>query len=136
MNDTAHISWTRQRSRSVKYSRRVNEGWDEGHGFRGAEFARQQRGQLFDLSDDEFEQLHFACTHHTNGETEADITIQTCWDSDRLDLGRVGILPDPNKLCTAAAKSKEIRCWAEDRSRPQVVPAFLHAEWGIEVGDE
>ena len=27
--------------------------------------------------------------------TEADITIQTCWDSDRLDLGRVGMMPEP-----------------------------------------
>ena len=36
---------------------------------------------------------------------DADITVQTCWDADRLDLGRVGIRPDPRRLCTAAARN-------------------------------
>ena len=33
-----------------------------------------------------------ACTDHTKGQTAADITIQTCWDADGLDLARVGIV--------------------------------------------
>jgi uncharacterized protein len=45
-----------------------------------------------------------ACTGHSDGDTEADITVQTCWDADRLDLGRVGIRPHPIYLCTAVAK--------------------------------
>ncbi|MBB5033033.1 HD domain-containing protein [Prosthecobacter vanneervenii] len=32
-------------------SRRENEGWDPGHGERGADFADTFRGHLFDLSD-------------------------------------------------------------------------------------
>ena len=28
----------------------------------------------------------------------------TFYDADRLDLGRVGIIPDPRRLCTDAAK--------------------------------
>ena len=34
----------------------------------------------------------------------ADITVQTCWDADRLDLGRVGIIPRPDRLCTEEAR--------------------------------
>jgi uncharacterized protein len=30
--------------------------------------------------------------------------VQTCWDADRLDLGRVGIIPRPDRLCTEEAR--------------------------------
>src|SRR5690606_2271394 len=79
-------------------SRRVNEGWDDHHGRRGAEFARQLRGEFFELPDDDVDLLTHACNHHTDGTTEGDITVQTCWDADRLDLGRVGIRPHPSYL--------------------------------------
>ncbi|MFM7531655.1 MAG: hypothetical protein ACKO5J_04035, partial [Rubrivivax sp.] len=45
--------------------------------------------------------------HHSSGLTEADVTVQTCWDADRLDLGRVGIRPSPRYLCTPAARQPE-----------------------------
>ncbi len=89
-------------------SRRVSEGYDDGLGERGGNLARELRGEWFGLSDQEFNLLYDACAGHTNGETEADITIQTCWDADRLDLGRVGIVPAPQKLCTPAAKTWEV----------------------------
>src|SRR5262245_2768184 len=72
-------------------SRRTNEGHDPDHGPRGASFARRIRGMLFDLLDHEFDLLCRACEGHTHERTHPDVTIQTCWDSDRLDLGRVGI---------------------------------------------
>ena len=81
-------------------SRRQNDFTDDGHGARGAEFARSVRGQAFELSDERFELLHHACTWHTEGEHHADPTIGTCWDADRLDLGRVGITPDSRFLST------------------------------------
>jgi uncharacterized protein len=112
-------------------SRRVNENRDHGHGCRGAELAVELRGTLFDLSDADFELLYEACAEHTDGLTEADITIQTCWDSDRLDLGRVGNSPDPRRLCTAAAKSAEMRKWADGRACFEVVPDLVKAEWGL-----
>jgi uncharacterized protein len=65
------------------------------------------RGLLFDLQDTAFRLLHRACAGHTHEQTHTDITIQTCWDADRLDLGRVGITPDPKYLCTEAAKREE-----------------------------
>ncbi len=90
-------------------SRRINECTDADHGLRGAEFAAEQRGRLLDISDHEFNLLYRACEGHTHERTPPDITIQTCWDSDRLDLGRVGITPHPSKLCTEMAGKKK-RC--------------------------
>lgn len=71
----------------------MSEGYDDGHGERGGDLALALRGEWFSISDRDFDLLYEACAGHTDGETEADITIQTCWDADRLDLGRVGIVP-------------------------------------------
>jgi len=114
-------------------SRRVSDGVDDDHGQRGADLAAELRGSLFDLSDDNFDLLCFACAHHTDGLVEADITIQVCWDADRLDLGRVGIVPAPKKLCTPAAKTWDLIGWADGRAAFQVVPELVKAEWGIEL---
>jgi uncharacterized protein len=81
-------------------SRRENDGWDDGHGARGAEYAATLRGTAFTLSDDRFALLHYACVRHTDGERHDNPTIATCWDADRLDLGRVGIVPAPKFMST------------------------------------
>jgi uncharacterized protein len=117
-------------------SRRINECTDPDHGLRGADFAAELRGQLFDLSDHEFNLLYRACEGHTHERTHPDITIQTCWDSDRLDLGRVGITPHPSRLCTDVAKTKEIIQWADGRASFRVVPNLVTEDWGIEVPKE
>jgi uncharacterized protein len=82
-------------------SRRLNDGWDDGHGARGAEYAMSLRGDAYQLSDDQFELLHYACVWHTDGLHHEDPTIGTCWDADRLDLGRVSIIPHPKFMSTA-----------------------------------
>jgi uncharacterized protein len=97
-------------------ARRRNEGDDPGHGGRGADLAGALRGTLIHLSDAAFALLRTACADHAKGLIEADVTVQTCWDADRLDLGRVGIVPDPARLCTAAAKESAMRDWAFARS--------------------
>lgn len=81
-------------------SRRENDGHDPHHGRRGAEFAARVRGSWFQLPDDEFELLHYACVWHTDGHHHDNTTIGTCWDADRLDLGRVGMIPDPDFMST------------------------------------
>ena len=58
-----------------------------------------------------------------------DITVQCCWDADRLDLGRV--MPDPRRLCTDAAKSDKMRKWADGRACFDVVPDLVRDEWGL-----
>jgi uncharacterized protein len=81
-------------------SRRVNDFVDPQHGARGAEYAALSRGKLFDLEDDAFERLSYACTWHTDKDHSDDITIGTCWDADRLDLGRVGAIPSADYMST------------------------------------
>jgi uncharacterized protein len=114
-------------------SRRLNEGWDPEHGPRAAAYAQQVRGILFDLPDAAFRLLHRACAGHTHERTHPDITIQTCWDADRLDLGRVGITPHPSYLCTEVAKRPETIQWGDDRASRCVVPEIVANEWGIDL---
>ena len=110
-------------------AKRANEGWAFEHGQRGAEFAAQLWRANFQLSDRNFHLLYAACSDHTKGITAGDITVQTCWDADRLDLGRVGIVPDIRYLCTDAAKESTILAWAEGRSRERFIPALIQEEW-------
>jgi len=81
-------------------SRRENDGDDRGHGARGAAYAASLRGEAYELSEDRFKLLRFACVWHTDGNRDDDPTIGTCWDADRLDLGRVGVIPDPEFMST------------------------------------
>jgi len=111
-------------------SRRTNESRDPGHGRRGAEFGKILNGRVFHLSDDDFTLFETACAYHTDSLTTGDVTVQTCWDSDRLDLGRVGIIPDPKYLCTTAAKQPEFLSWAYERSCLQYEPEIC-TYWGI-----
>ena len=113
-------------------SRRLNEGVDDGHGRRGADLAASFRDKSFTVTDVEFDLLYAACVGHTDGKTAADITIQTCWDADRLDLGRVGICPNPKWLCTDAAKRPEILKWADGRACFEIVPELVVRDWAIQ----
>ncbi|WP_437222606.1 hypothetical protein SH661x_002859 [Planctomicrobium sp. SH661] len=117
-------------------SRRINEVHDPDHGPRAAIFARELRGNVLDLGDYLFSLLSRACEGHTHERTHPDITIQTCWDADRLDLGRVGIQPHPSRLCTEVAKRPEILKWADGRGCFRVVPDFVLEEWGIDLEKE
>jgi uncharacterized protein len=81
-------------------SRREHDGWDQSHGARGAAYAASLRGVLFQLSDEHFELLDYACKWHTHGRLSDDLTIGSCWDADRLDLGRVGIEPETRYMST------------------------------------
>jgi uncharacterized protein len=97
-------------------ARRENDDYDPHHGSRAADLARSLHGTHVRLDDKALELLTFACTYHSDGMVDADITVQTCWDADRLDLGRVGIRPDPDRLCTEAAKDPGTIEWALRRS--------------------
>jgi uncharacterized protein len=104
---------------------RENEGWDDGHGQRGADLAAEFRDVHYDVADDEFDMLQEACTRHTDGLTCADMTVMTCWDADRLDLGRVGIVPARARLCTEAARDGEFLNWANERAQARYFPAWI-----------
>lgn len=85
-------------------ARRLNEHVDDGHGARGAVLAKQLKGRYFAATDGEMDLLEYACRYHGNGENTGDKTVLTCWDADGLDLGRVGVPPDLDYLCTDAAR--------------------------------
>lgn len=116
-------------------ARRVNEGIDDEHGRRAAELATTFRGKWFTLSDEDFNLLYEACAGHTDGGIVQNVTVQTCWDSDRLDLGRVGICPELKRLCTDAAKRPEVLKWADGCACFQVVPELVKKDWGIDIPD-
>ena len=96
---------------------RENDYRDPEHGPRGAVLAELCRDmELFVCSDDELEILQAACYGHTHERDHPDETIATCWDADRLDLPRVGIIPVPHRLCTQPARSPEMINWARTRA--------------------
>jgi len=96
--------------------RRRNDGSDPAHGERAADFVREINGRFFSLANAELGDLETACRDHSAGYLQANITVQTCWDADRLDLGRIGTRPDPAHLCTAAARRREVIRSAYQRS--------------------
>ena len=112
-------------------ARRINDGWDHGHGRRGAELAGQLRGEYFTIRDAQFALLAYACQEHTSGKRGADPTVQVCWDADRLDLLRVGTRPLPALLCTQAARAPEVLQWANQRASAWAMPELVAKEWGI-----
>lgn len=84
-------------------SKRKNEGYDPKHGPRAAAFLKTIRDQVA-LEDDQFRQLTQACSGHTHARKAVCPTLGTCWDADRLDLGRVGITPHSKYLFTDPAR--------------------------------
>jgi uncharacterized protein len=105
-------------------SQRENDGRDPEHGLRGAQHGRLIRDRLPSMNDVEFKLFFEAAERHTAGLVDDDITIQTCWDADRLDLFRVGIYPDPRLLCTEAARRTDMIEWAVERSKSLLEVGF------------
>jgi len=112
---------------------RANDGYDPRHGARGAELAASLLGPRLGCAPARLALLLEACTHHTEGRTDAGVTVATCWDADRLDLLRVGIEPSPRKLCTDAARDPAILAWANDRALRNHVPDFARHDWLVFV---
>jgi len=89
---------------------------DPEHGTRAAQLAAAINDEFFQLTPEQLFRLMEACDGHSQGNTVGDITVLTCWDADRLDLGRVGVKPHPDKLFTIAAKQQTMIQWAYNRS--------------------
>ena len=108
-------------------SRRQVEWHDPEHGARGATFAKAIRDRYLPLSDAQFSALYVACAHHTEGREHDDITVETCWDCDRLDLARVLKFPNRKYLCTDAAPRLR---WASNwRAVWRVRPRDILKRW-------
>ena len=82
-------------------ARRFDDTYDREHGARGAEFAKLCREEKrFEIDDERFELLYKACALHTIQPRTGIVTVDTCFDADRLDLGRVGFPLNPEKMAT------------------------------------
>jgi uncharacterized protein len=97
---------------------RRDDGRDAEHGARAAASVGPLGERLsLGLDASQVRLLEQACLGHSHGHMEGDITVRCCWDADRLDLGRVGIRPDPERLCTPAARDPAVLAAAYARSR-------------------
>lgn len=94
---------------------RRHDGGDPGHGDRAAASVEGLLDDLPALGQEEKDLLVYACARHSDGLLDADLTVQICWDADRLDLGRVGIRVRPERLCTPAARDHETLRLARER---------------------
>jgi len=94
---------------------RLDDGADPLHGPRAADMLGEISGELFTLAPGRLELLEYAIRHHTGGQISDDPTIGTCWDADRLDIGRVGIIPHERFMSTAAGKRRVSRTQFAER---------------------
>lgn len=99
--------------------RRRGEGDDPLHGELAASLVHDLRhlGEL-QLSPPLADELHHAIAHHSRGTTSSDPLTGICWDADRLDLPRVGVLPVRELMSTGLGKSMT-------RPRPQARRGIL-----------
>ena len=80
---------------------RLNNWTDIEHGVRAAEMLHSIRNTILkDFTDEEVSLLERACRFHTTEHRTGIPTIDVCFDADRLDLGRVGIEPNPKRMAT------------------------------------
>lgn len=83
-------------------SKRLNEGTDPNHGPRAAEFVRKLwiNGFLKGLGEGQILSLVDCCHEHTYVRNHSDLNVRVCADSDRLDIGRIGVQVDPRFMLT------------------------------------
>ena len=85
-------------------SKRNNEEHDPEEGLKGSQLLRYYEEDL-NLSPEEIELACEACEDFQDVVFNENITIATCWDSERLDFMRSGIYPDTDKLNSEYAKN-------------------------------
>ncbi len=110
-------------------SKRFHDGLDPDHGRRAARLAHKLRGDFYSISDAQMDTLEEALIEHDHGHTSVDLTIGTCWDSDRLQLWRTGRKPHPRYLSTPAA-AKRIE-WARDARLERVSWQAIIEAYGL-----
>lgn len=91
-------------------ARRENDLDDIDHGRRAADLLDELiDAGLVSLDNLQYKQLRIALACHNLDDAQSDdITIQTCWDADRLDYWRDGTIPNSNLMFTDYGKSDEM----------------------------
>lgn len=100
-------------------ARRVNDDDDPSHGERAVVLLDELiKENIINLTTKQYQQLAKALSIHNQTDARCDdITVQTCWDADRLDLWRCGIIPDPKLMYTSHGKSPEMIEYARELNK-------------------
>lgn len=72
---------------------RVCDEYDYQHGLRGGNFFLNNLHLINNINEQKAQIIYEACSGHTDIHHSDNLNIAACWDSDRLDLMRVGIFP-------------------------------------------
>ena len=109
--------------------RRKDDGIDYSHGPEAAEYVDVIRHTyLKELNDEQIELLKTACRLHTSTHRTGDMTVDTCFDADRLDLPRVAITPDPKRMASEAGAmyaSRSYRENLEEAGCPELLGVYI-----------
>lgn len=89
--------------------KRENDKADPRHGQRASDFAKAAwlRGEL-PMSVDDLDDLRYALAFHSSGfklAPKRPLWVRVAWDADRLDLPRVGIIPERKRMATTVGAS-------------------------------
>ena len=89
--------------------KREDEDEDFEHGKRAAlAIQGYQEAGLIPLNPDDLARLVYACANHTKADKTdplyQDLVVQICLDADKLDIGRVGVIPHESHFLTDVAK--------------------------------
>lgn len=95
-------------------ARRENEHQDPGHGPRAAQLARDLNDDLLRLGSCDLDLLVQTIHDHNGAGASDDPTRGLCFDADRLNLWRVGTIPDPRFLSLAYSRREEAILWGRD----------------------
>jgi uncharacterized protein len=79
---------------------RLDDGTDREHGERAADWLLDVPSEMLKIDGIQKVTLARALRYHAAGYTTDEATVGTCWDADRLDLGRVGTTPSPEFFST------------------------------------
>lgn len=86
-------------------SMRGNDEYNTEHGLAAAKFINKIRKTfLKDLSDNQIKLLKLACKYHTVRRKTDNLTVNICFDADRLDLPRVGIKPEVRRMASEVGR--------------------------------
>lgn len=110
--------------------KRENDRDDPDHGFRGGQLLKKYKDRV-NLTEEEIEKVIEACSGHTDEMHHEDLDIGTCWDSDRLDLYRVGIYPEPEYLNNEYAMQEEVIEMRSERAEWEEM-----SPWACDIFDE
>jgi len=90
-------------------ARRFDEGYDPAHGPRAAALAgKLARSGILLLDPERQSLLRRACARHTHAKQANEPTLGACWDADRLDLRRLQLEIDPNRMFHSAEDIRTI----------------------------